>query len=65
MTAINKHLEDPEIEKRIIAAAALNTIDPDSSNIAKKLLIDALQSTDEKIISVALFKAVSMVFTIV
>jgi len=54
VTAINKHLEDPEIEKRIIAAAALNTIDPDSSNIAKKLLIDALQSTDEKLISVAI-----------
>ena len=34
VTAINKHLEDPEIEKRIIAAAALNTIDPDSSNVA-------------------------------
>ena len=54
VTAINKHLKDPEIEKRIIAAAALNTIDPDSSNIAKKLLIDALQSTDEKLISVAI-----------
>ena len=54
VTAINKHLEDPEIEKRIIAAAALNTIDPDSSNVAKKLLIDALQSTDEKLISVAI-----------
>ena len=51
---IIKYLEDPEIEKRIIAAAALNTIDPDSSNVAKQLLIDALQSTDEKLISVAI-----------
>ena len=52
--AIIKYLENPEIEKRIIAAAALNTIDPDSSNVAKQLLIDALQSTDEKLISVAI-----------
>jgi len=51
---IIKYLENPEIEKRIIAAAALNTIDPDSSNVAKQLLIDALQSTDEKLISVAI-----------
>jgi len=51
---IIKYLEDPEIEKRIIASAALNTIDPDSSNVAKQLLIDALQSTDEKLISVAI-----------
>ena len=51
---IIKYLEDPKIEKRIIAAAALNTIDPDSSNVAKQLLIDALRSTNEKLISVAL-----------
>ena len=51
---ILKYLEDPKIEKRIIAAAALNTIDPDSSNVAKQLLIDALRSTNEKLISVAL-----------
>ena len=51
---IIKYLEDPEIEKRIIAAAALNTIDPDSSNVAKQLLIDALESTDEKLISLAI-----------
>ena len=51
---IIKYLKNPEIEKRIIAAAALNTIDPDSSNVAKQVLIDALQSTDEKLISVAI-----------
>ena len=54
MPVIIKYLEDPKIEKRIIAAAALNTIDPDSSNVAKQLLIDALRSTNEKLISVAL-----------
>ena len=53
-SAINKHLQDSEIEKQIIAAAALNTINPDSSKVAKKLLIDALQSTDEKLISLAI-----------
>ena len=53
-SAINKHLQDSEIEKQIIAAAALNIIDPDSSKVAKKLLIDALQSTDEKLISLAI-----------
>jgi len=51
---IIKYLEDPEIEKRIIAAAALNTIDPDSSNVAKQLLIDVLQSTNEKLTSLAI-----------
>jgi len=53
-SAINKHLQDSEIEKQIIAAAALNTINPDSSKVAKKLLIDALQSTDEKLVSLAI-----------
>ena len=47
-------MQDSEIEKQIIAAAALNTINPDSSKVAKKLLIDALQSTDEKLISLAI-----------
>ena len=46
---ITKHLEDSEMEKRIVAAAAIRNIKPESSSEAKTLLINAFDSSNEKI----------------
>ncbi len=46
---INKHLKNPEKEKRIVAAAAIRNIKPESSSEAKTLLINAFDSSNEKI----------------
>ena len=51
---ITKHLEDSEMEKRIVAAAAIRNIKPESSSEEKKLLIDAFDSSNEKIKSLAI-----------
>ena len=49
LPVINKHLGDSEMEKRIVAAAAIRNIKPESSNEAKSLLINAFDSSNEKI----------------
>jgi len=51
---ITKHLEDSEMEKRIVAAAAIKNIKPESSSEGEKLLIDAFDSSNEKIKSLAI-----------
>ena len=54
VSVITKHLEDSEMEKRIVAAAAIRNIKPESSSEEKKLLIDAFDSSNEKIKSLAI-----------
>jgi len=54
VSVITKHLEDSEMEKRIVAAAAIRNIKPESSSEGKKLLIDAFDSSNEKIKSLAI-----------
>ena len=49
LPVINKHLGDSEMEKRIVAAAAIRNIKPESSSEAKSLLINAFDSSNEKI----------------
>ena len=49
LPVINKYLGDSEMEKRIVAAAAIRNIKPESSSEAKSLLINAFDSSNEKI----------------
>ena len=49
LPVINKHLGYSGMEKRIVAAAAIRNIKPESSSEAKTLLINAFDSSNEKI----------------
>ena len=51
MPIIMDRIDDENIEKKLIAAAAIRNIDPDSSNKEKDLLLSAFNSNDENICS--------------